>query len=80
MFEPEFTNNSKIKISLNREHPIYDSICSSGKSDLQNPTLFVFYCMGREELNARDTHNDGTYQTIENLRWDLGRNMATLMS
>lgn len=79
IYEPEFTNNGKIKISLNREHQFYNCIHDSVEQSLQNSTLFLIYCLGREELNAREDHDNAYFEVINNLRWDVGKNMAILM-
>jgi hypothetical protein len=84
MYDPEFTNNGKILVRLNRDHQFYNILNFhpdelSSMIALSNPSLFLIYCLSREELNAMDTSTDAAYEAISNLRYDLGRNMATLM-
>jgi hypothetical protein len=78
--DPELTDDNKIKIKLNREHPIYDFICESGTLDITNPTLLFIYAMSRTELRAVDEEDDATFMIVREFRHDTGKMLSTLMS
>lgn len=69
----------KIVIYWNEEHPFYQEFIerNADNPDILNPICFLVYCLGSAELIAKpDSDSD---EILENIRFDVGRNLAILL-
>ncbi len=78
--DPYMTNQNKIGVPVNREHPCFEFICAAGEIDNENPMLLLMYALAREEIMANDQYNDATCAAIEQFRYDVGKCLAIAMS
>ncbi|MBL8007359.1 MAG: hypothetical protein JNJ56_07490 [Ignavibacteria bacterium] len=68
-----------IIIYWNDEHPFYRLFIEKNNQepDILNPICFLVYSFGSAELISKS--GSDSQEIIENIRWDVGRNLAVLL-
>ena len=63
----------------NVEHPFYQRVVapSADNPEIFNPLAYLIYCYASAELMAKD--GSDSQEVLDNIRWDVGRNLAILL-
>tara|TARA_R110001599_G_C12262130_1_gene660557 strand:- start:2330 stop:3967 length:1638 start_codon:yes stop_codon:yes gene_type:complete len=79
LYEADMERNVVI-VKWNEDHPFYTDVIApnSNKPDIFNPLAYLIYCNAKAELVA--SHESDSLQIIEDIRWVVGRDLATLIS
>lgn len=69
----------KIIVRWNIDHPFYQTVVSPNAENPEvfNPLAYLVYCFANAELIAKD--NSDSQEILDNIRWDVGRNLAILL-
>lgn len=78
LYEPDQEKDMVI-VSWNIDHPFYQQVVAPNAEDPEifNPLAYLIYCYANSELIAMD--NSDSQEIIDNIRWDVGRNLAVLL-
>lgn len=66
-------------IYWNEDHPFYSEFIeiNADSPDILNPICFLVYCFGNAELISKPDSDSN--EILENIRYDVGRNLAVLL-
>jgi hypothetical protein len=69
----------KTVIYWNEDHPFYREFIEKNheKPDIFNPICFLIYCLASAELGSKPESD--SYEIVESIRYDVGRNLAVLL-
>jgi hypothetical protein len=69
----------KIIVRWNIDHPFYQTVVSpnADNPEVFNPMAYLIFCFANAELIAKD--NSDSQEILDNIRWDVGRNLAILL-
>jgi hypothetical protein len=78
LYEPDQERDTVI-VYWNTDHPFYLEVVAPNADhpDIFNPLAYLVYCQAGAELMSKD--NSDTQEIIQNIRWDVGRNLAVLL-
>ncbi|MBN1765048.1 MAG: ATP-binding protein [Sedimentisphaerales bacterium] len=78
LFEPDQIRDVVI-VNWNTDHPFYLQVIApnSDEPSVFNPLAYLVYCYSCAELISKD--NSDTQEIIDNIRWEVGKNLAVLM-
>lgn len=78
LFEPDQRRDVVI-ITWNTDHPFYQSVVVPNAQNpaVFNPIAYLVYCYASAELISKD--NSDSQEIMDNIRWEVGRNLAVLM-
>ncbi len=78
LFEPDQEKDMVI-VYWNVDHPFYlEVVAPNGdQPDIFNPLAYLIYCQAGAELMCKD--DSDSQEIMQNLRWDVGRNLAVLL-
>jgi hypothetical protein len=68
-----------VVIYWNSDHPFYQEFIerNTNNPDVLNPICCLVYCFGSAELISKPDSDSN--EILENIRWDVGRNLAVLL-
>jgi len=66
-------------VTWNVDHPFYQEVVSPNSNDpaVFNPLAYLIYCYANAELLCKD--NSDSQEIVNNIRWDVGRNLSILL-
>ncbi|CAG0995119.1 hypothetical protein METP3_02901 [Methanosarcinales archaeon] len=78
LYETDIEKDS-VLIYWNEDHPFFRIFIEQNKDnvDVLNPISYLVYCLGSAELEA--AMGSDSHVIIENIRWDVGRNLSVLL-
>ena len=78
LFEPDQVKDVVV-VTWNTDHPFYTQVVApySEEPTVFNPIAYLVYCYSCAELISKD--NSDTQEIIDNIRWEVGRNLAVLL-
>ena len=78
LFEPS-QQRDVVVVTWNTDHPFYQGVVvpNADNPAVFNPVAYLVYCYASAELISGD--NSDTLEIIDNIRWEVGKNLAVLM-
>lgn len=78
LFEPD-QQRDVVVITWNTDHPFYQGVVvpNAENPSVFNPIAYLIYCYASAELISKD--NSDTQEIMDNIRWEVGKNLAVLM-
>jgi len=69
----------RVIVRWNTDHPFYQLVVSPNAEnpDVFNPLAYLIYCFANAELIAKE--GSDSQEILDNIRWDVGRNLAILL-
>jgi len=78
LYQPD-QERDVIIVYWNIDHPFYQQVVAPNaeEPEIFNPLAYLVYCYACAELLCKD--NSDSQEIIDNIRWDVGRNLAVLL-
>ncbi len=78
LFQPD-QERDKVIVRWNVDHPFYLEVIAPNADtpEIFNPLAYLVYCYASAELMTRD--NSDSQEIVDNIRWEVGKNLAVLM-
>jgi hypothetical protein len=69
----------KVIVKWNIDHPFYQQVVSpnANNPEVFNPLVYLVYSHAVAELIAKE--GSDAQEILDNIRWDMGRNLAILL-
>lgn len=79
LWEPD-QEKDKVIVKWNVDHPFYQLVIGpyADEPEVFNPLAYLVYCFASAELIARE--GSESLEVLDNIRWDVGRNLAILLN
>ena len=70
----------KVIVRWNVDHPFYQVVVAPNADlpEIFNPLAYLIYCFASAELIAKE--GSDSQEILDNIRWDVGRNLAVLLN
>jgi len=70
----------KVIVRWNVDHPFYQVVVApnANEPEIFNPLAYLIYCFACAELIAKE--GSDSQEILDNIRWDVGRNLAVLLN
>lgn len=70
----------KVIVRWNIDHPFYQVVVApnANEPEIFNPLAYLVYCFACAELIAKE--GSDSQEILDNIRWDVGRNLAVLLN